>query len=112
MNGKRKPGRPKGPRPPKQQVAVKLTEETRGQLMAAAYWTRQSANAIVEEGIGVVLRLLQQTYNRGKPFPPKPDKPAPGGNLGLPQDATANGEGRAAQGGKGKRQRSRPPKAK
>src|SRR5205807_2450347 len=59
MSGKKRPGRPKGPTPPKRQYPLKLDEGTRGQLAAAAYWTRRSANSIIEEGIGVVLRRLQ-----------------------------------------------------
>jgi hypothetical protein len=107
MNGKKGPGRPKGPKPPKRQYPLKLDEETRGQLAAAAYWTRQSANAIIEEGIGIVLRRLQEAHNGGKPFPPRPGKPGPAEAPGVTQDAAGNGEGRAAPGGRPKRRRGK-----
>lgn len=74
MNGEKRRGRPKGLKPPKRQYPLKLDEDTRGQLTAAAYWTRQSANALIEEGIGIVVRRLRETHNGGKPFPPRPGR--------------------------------------
>ena len=99
-------GRPKGPTPPKRQYPLKLDEETRGQL-AAAYWTRRSANAIIEEGVGVVLRRLQQEHNGGKPFPPRPGDSGPGGAAGVLDSAAGDGGGRPARTAKPKRQRGR-----
>jgi hypothetical protein len=90
MNAKKRPGRPKGATPPKRQYPLKLDEETRGQLAAAAYWTRRSANSIVEEGIAVVLERLQTTHNGGRPFPPKPGNSAPAEALDVPEGAAGN----------------------
>lgn len=107
MNETKKRGRPKGPRPPKRQFPLKLDEETRAQLAAAAYWTRQSANAIVEQGIGIVLRRLQQAHNDGKPFPTKPAKAPTATAPGAFEDAAGDGAGRPATGEKGKRRRAK-----
>jgi hypothetical protein len=107
MNGKKRRGRPKGPTPPKRQYPLKLDEQTRGQLVAAAYWTRRSANSIIEEGIGVVLRRLQQAHNGGEPFPPKPGGSAPAGAGGVPEGEAGDGGRRPAPAGKPKRQRGR-----
>jgi hypothetical protein len=112
MNEKRPRGRPKGPKPPKRQYPLKLDEETRGQLAAAAYWTRQSANAIVEQGIAVVLRRLQEAHNGGRPFPPRPGKPGFAEAAGVSEDGAGDGDERPAPGRKGKRQRGGPRKAK
>jgi hypothetical protein len=105
MNGKKRRGRPKGPTPPKRQYPLKLDEETRGQLAAAAYWTRRSANSIIEEGIAVVLRRLQQEHNGGKPFPPRPATSAPAGAGGVPEGVAGDGGRRPAPAGKPERQR-------
>jgi hypothetical protein len=105
MNEKRPRGRPKGPKPPKQQHPLKLDEEMRAQLMAAAYWTRQSANAIIEQGLAIVLRRLQQQHNGGKPFPPRPGQPAFADAPSVSEDGAGAGDERPAPGGKGKRQR-------
>jgi hypothetical protein len=113
MSEKRPRGRPKGPRPPKRQFPLKLDEETRAQLAAAAYWTRQSANAIVEQGLGVVLRRLQEEHNGGGPFPPRPGQRAFAEAPGVSEDAAGRAEGGPAPGGEPKRQqRRRPRKAK
>jgi hypothetical protein len=110
MNEKRPRGRPKGPKPPKRQHPLKLDEEARAQLAAAAYWTRQSANAIVEAGLAVMLRRLQEEHNGGKPFPPRPGRPS----AAEPASAALDGAGdeRPAQEGNGKRRRGAPRKAK
>jgi hypothetical protein len=105
MNEKRPRGRPKGPKPPKRQFPLKLDEETRAQLAAAAYWVRRSANSIIEEGLAVALRRLQEEHNGGAPFPPKPGQPPPAKAPGLAPDAAAGGGGRPAPGGKPKRRR-------
>jgi hypothetical protein len=97
MNGKKRPGRPKGLKPPKRQYPLKLDEETRGQLAAAAYWTRQSANAIIEEGIAIVLRQLQEAHNAGKPFPPRPGMPVTAEAPGVPRDLADNADNREGQ---------------
>jgi hypothetical protein len=109
MSGKKRRGRPKGQTPPKRQYPLKLDEETRAQLAAAAYWTRRSANSIIEEGIGVVLRRLQQEHNGGKPFPPRPGNSSP---AGVPEVAAGDGGGRPGTEGKPKRQRGRSGKAR
>jgi hypothetical protein len=88
-------------KPPKRQYPLKLDEETRAQLAAAAYWTRQSANAIIEEGLAVVLRRLQEEHNGGRPFPPRPGKPTATEAPGMPQDAAGGGEGQAGPGQQG-----------
>ncbi len=108
MNEKRPRGRPKGPRPPKRQYPLKLDEETRAQLTAAAYWTRQPANAIVEQGIAVVLRRLQGQHNGGRPFPPRPGGPS----AAEPASVAGAGDGRPAPRGKGKSHRGAPRKVK
>jgi hypothetical protein len=112
MSETKRRGRPKGPRPPKRQFPLKLDEETRAQLAAAAYWTRQSANAIVEEGLGVVLRWLQEEHNGGQPFPPRPGQRAFAEAPGASEDTAGRAAGGATQGGKTKRRRGGPRKAK
>jgi hypothetical protein len=112
MNEKKPRGRPKGPKPPKRQHPLKLDEETRSQLAAAAYWTRQSANAIVEAGLAFELRRLQQQHNSGRPFPPRPGQPAFAEAPGVADDTAGAGDKRAAPGGKRKRQRGAPRKAR
>jgi hypothetical protein len=102
MNEKRPRSRPKGPRPPKRQFPLKLDEETRAQLTAAAYWVRRSANSIIEEGLAVALRRLQEEHNRGKPFPPRPGQPPP---LTARQGVDGNGREGPAPRGKPKRRR-------
>ena len=109
---KRPRGRPKGPKPPKRQHPLKLDEETRAQLAAAAYWTRQSANAIIEQGLAVELRRLQQRHNGGRPFPPRPSRPSAAEPASVVGDGAGAGDKRPAQGGRGKRQRGAPGKAK
>jgi hypothetical protein len=104
---KRPRGRPKGLKPPKRQYPLKLDEETRAQLAAAAYWTRQSANAIMEQGIGIVLRRLQQQHNAGRPFPPKPSAPTAAPAPGASEDTGGNGAKGSASGGKPKRRRAK-----
>jgi hypothetical protein len=105
MNEKKRRGRPKGLTPPKRQFPLKLDEETREQLAAAAYWTRQSANSIIEQGIAIVLRRLQETCNGGRPFPPRPAKGVPAEALDVPQEAAGNVEGRPAPEEKPERRR-------
>jgi hypothetical protein len=105
MNEKRPRGRPKGPRPPKQQHPLKLDEEARAQLAAAAYWTRQSANAIIEQGLAAELRRLQQQHNGGKPFPPRPGKPSAAEPVSVIDEGAGAGDQRPAPRGKGKRPR-------
>jgi hypothetical protein len=73
---------------------VKLDEETRAQLAAAAYWTRQSANAIVEQGIAVMLKRLREAHNGGRPFPPRPQEPTAAQPLGAAEDTTGDGVGK------------------
>jgi hypothetical protein len=104
MSEKRPRGRPKGLKPPKRQYPLKLDEETRAQLLDAAYWTRQSANAIMEQGIGIVLRRLQKQHNGGQPFPPRPPAaPAPGASEGM----GGNGANGSTSGGKPRRRRAK-----
>jgi hypothetical protein len=107
MSEKRPRGRPKGLKPPKRQYPLKLDEETRAQLAAAAYWTRQSANAIMEQGIGIVLRRLQQQHNGGKPFPPRPPAPTAAPAPGTSEGTGGNGAKGSASGGKPKRRRAK-----
>jgi hypothetical protein len=108
MSEKRPRGRPKGPRPPKRQFPLKLDEETRAQLAAAAYWTRQSANAIVEQGLSVVLRRLQEKHNGGQPFPPRPGQRAFAEAPGESEGAADRAEGGPTREGKTKRRRGGP----
>ncbi len=111
MSAKRPRGRPKGPRPPKRQYALKLDEGTHAQLAAAAYWVRRSANSIIEEGLAVVLRRLQEEHNGGEPFPPKPGQPPPVAAPGGHQDGAGSGAGqRPAPAAKPKRRQRRRPR--
>jgi hypothetical protein len=110
MSETKRRGRPKGPRPPKRQFPLKLDEETRAQLAAAAYWTRQSANAIIEQGLGVVLRRLQEEHNGGQPFPPRPGQRAFAEAPGVSEGAAGRAEGGPTQGGKTKHQQRRRPR--
>jgi hypothetical protein len=69
---KKRMGRPPTGKPHKKQYPLKLTEEMTAELQAAAYWSRRTANSILEDGLEIMLEKLQKEHNDGKPFPPKP----------------------------------------
>lgn len=59
---------------PKKLRTIKLDREFELRLKRAAYWSRTSVNAIIEEGAALLLARLVKEHNKGEDFPPTPDE--------------------------------------
>jgi uncharacterized protein (DUF4415 family) len=73
MQNKKTRGRPKGDRPPKKLVSFKFQPEFIEHLTRAAYWSRTSVTAILEEWGQRGVEDLQRRHNKGKPFAQVPE---------------------------------------
>jgi hypothetical protein len=68
----KKRGRPRGERPPKRTVCLRLDVDLHDQLTRAAWWERTTLTALIEKAVAGPLRQAQKRHNHGKPFEPLP----------------------------------------
>jgi hypothetical protein len=71
---KKKRGRPPSGEPHKEFIGIRLRPDLRDELLNAAYWSRLSFNALIEEGALLMLKRLRKEHNGSPavPFPPRP----------------------------------------